>query len=86
MICQDCKQDREAEEYLAAAQRLLKNRDAEITRLSADKDALLAALRDMLELHGNPHREEWLNQETFELAKVVHERAHAAIKAAEEGK
>lgn len=40
---------------------------------------LLAALKAMLEQHGKPHREEWINPAAFEQAKVVDAAARAAI-------
>lgn len=44
-------------------------------------EGLKAALQEMLQLHGKPHREEWLNQPAYEYAVAVHERAHVALAA-----
>ena len=38
------------------------------------------ALRDILDLHGRPHREEWMNELAYQHACEVHERCAAAIR------
>jgi hypothetical protein len=51
--------------------------------LLAAAPRLLAALKAMLETHGRPHREEWLNDAAFEHAKKVDSNARLAISEAE---
>ena len=41
---------------------------------------LRQALQDMLDLHGRPHREEWINEQAYQHACEVHKRCAAAIR------
>ena len=41
--------------------------------------ALASALRAMLQQYGKPMHEEWINENGFEAAKVVHRQAQAAL-------
>jgi hypothetical protein len=67
LICEYIQIDAEVQESHANA------------RLIAAAPDLLAALNGMLHQYGKPHRGEWLNNEGFEEAEIVHTQALAAI-------
>lgn len=50
-----------------------------LLEMAAEIERLTAALQAMLDMHGKPHREEWLNDAAFEHAKRVDAQAHRAL-------
>jgi hypothetical protein len=55
------------------------NRYFPLSHLDTRAKAIHDALVEMLETHGKPHREEWMNDAAFEHAKAVDFRARNAI-------
>ena len=70
---------REETEYMKRCSEQHEWEENERVRLQAEIERLRAALRDMLDLRGNPYREEWMNDTAFELAKQVHQRARHVL-------
>ena len=66
---------------VGACERSPEERDdvCEMHGLRAENERLRAALQEMLETHGKPHREEWINDAAFEHAKQVDARARQAL-------
>jgi hypothetical protein len=60
----------------------MKRLDAESAALKRSCDELVQALKEMLFHHGNPRRDEWMNEVAWQEAVNCNERARAAISAA----